>query len=108
MDPAGSREEQIRRRAAELNRAFPGLWRGMVDAWAASASEPRAWLLYSASYLMRTGDVRWAIDPVRLEHRLPGAPVVDYAGDLARLSFVLLTHQHRDHLDLTLLKALSH
>ena len=64
--------------------------------------------MYSANYLLRTGDVRWAIDPLRMEHRLAGAPAVDTVRDLGGLSFVVLTHRHSDHLDMPLIRSLSH
>ncbi len=106
MDLAEAREAAIHRRAAEVVRSFPSLWRELVDEWAGPGAEPPAWLMYSANYLVRTGEVRWAIDPVRLDHRLPGAPAVDYAADLSMLSFVLLTHEHADHFDLKLIHSL--
>jgi len=66
------------------------------------------WLMYSANYLLRTGGLRWAIDPLRLAHRVRGAPqVVDPARDLEGLSLVVLTHRHLDHLDTGLIHALS-
>lgn len=79
----------------------------MVGGWKREAADDRAWLMYSASYLMHTQGVRWAIDPVRLSQRLPAAPAVDHVRDLSTLSFVLLTHRHADHLDLGLLNALK-
>ena len=106
MDQASTREREISARSAEVIKAFPALWRRMVNAWAMSVRDERAWLMYSASYLMRTGGARWAIDPVRLEHRLPSAPSANYAADLSALSFVLLTHRHGDHLDLNLIRSL--
>ncbi len=106
MDQAPTEDRQIQQSSEGAIRDFPSLWRQMVEAWAAPGGEPRAWLMYSASYLLRTRDVRWAIDPVRLEHRLVSAPSVDYATDLQELSLVLLTHQHGDHLDLRLVKSL--
>jgi L-ascorbate metabolism protein UlaG (beta-lactamase superfamily) len=64
--------------------------------------------MYSANYLFRTQGVRWAMDPLRLNHRLSQAPAMDVARDLQDLDFVLLTHHHDDHLDLGLLRMLRH
>ncbi len=108
MDRARTEAQEIQLRSAQVIREYPALWRQMADAWREAGSEPRAWLMYSASYLLRTGAARWAIDPVRLQHRLPAALHVDYAADLEPLSLVLLTHQHKDHLDLPLIRSLSH
>jgi len=75
----------------------------MIAEWRLPGGEDRAWLMYSANYLLRIGDVRCAIDPLRLKNRLPQAPEMDIASDLQALSFGLLTHRHADHLDLGLL-----
>ncbi len=108
MVQAPTEDRQIQQGSEQAVRDFPALWRRMANAWAAPGGEPRAWLMYSASYVLRTGGLRWAIDPVRLRHRLVSAPSVDYATGLQHLSPVLLTHQHGDHLDLQLLRALRH
>ncbi len=99
-----SQLEHLKREAVG---GFPSLWRGVLEGWSAPAGEDRLWLMYSANYLLRTGDLRWAIDPLRLSHRLPGAPEMDFAADLKPLSLVVLTHRHEDHLDLELLHSLS-
>ena len=82
---------------------YPMLWNKLISEWKSPRSEDRAWLMYSANYLFRTQGVRWAIDPLRLVHRLPSAPEMDVAHDLMDLEFVLLTHHHKDHLDLVLM-----
>ena len=46
------------------------------------------------------------MDPLRLRHRLPDAQEMP-VGDLKELDFILLTHEHRDHLDLNLLHGLQ-
>jgi phosphoribosyl 1,2-cyclic phosphodiesterase len=66
----------------------------------------KAWLIYSANYIFRTGIIRWAIDPFRLCKRLPDAPFINYVEDLRELTLVLLTHAHADHLDLELISGL--
>lgn len=102
MDRFASKQREIDRRAAEAIAAYPALWSKMIDEWRQPGLDNRAWLMYSANYLFRTDNVHWALDPLRLKHRLPGAPEMP-AADLKDLSFVLLTHSHSDHLDLDLL-----
>jgi L-ascorbate metabolism protein UlaG (beta-lactamase superfamily) len=46
------------------------------------------------------------MDPLTLNWRMLDAPKVDVARDLGNLSFALLTHEHKDHLDLDLLASL--
>lgn len=83
---------------------YPSLWADMISQWC-QPGDDRAWLIYAANYLFRTGGLRWALDPLTLHQRLPQAPPVNPAG-LSELSFVLLTHRHADHLDIGLIRAL--
>jgi L-ascorbate metabolism protein UlaG (beta-lactamase superfamily) len=76
----------------------------MISAWSGSGEENCAWLTYSANYLMRTGNVRWATDI--LKNRIASAPAMRARRDLEALAFVLLTHRHADHLTLGLLREL--
>src|SRR5512133_1090946 len=101
MDPALARRQQIEARRAEIVAAYPGLWSRMVANWKSASGEDAAWLMYSASYLFRTAGVHWAMDPLTLKQRIPAAPEMDLQQDLAGLDFVVLTHAHRDHLDLS-------
>jgi hypothetical protein len=106
MDPSadpGERLAGLRQRAVER---YPNLWSQIMKEWH-TPGDDRAWLIYAANYLFRSGDVRWAIDPLRLRQRIPDAPEMDIRRDLAGLSFVLLTHRHADHLDLELAAALA-
>ncbi len=71
------------------------------------------WLTYSANYLLRTGGVRWAVDPLTVHGRFQGRASgqreeisVEEMRKLEPFSFVLLTHNHDDHLDISLAKAL--
>jgi L-ascorbate metabolism protein UlaG (beta-lactamase superfamily) len=106
MDLFASKQAQIAQRRKDLCEQYPSLWSALIAAWQADDAKDAAWLTYSASYLLRTSRVRWAIDPLALYWRVPEAPRVDVEHDLAGLSFVLLTHDHRDHLDLNLIRLL--
>ena len=88
-------------------RAYPAVWSRMIAEWNSPGPGDRAWLLYAANYLFRTAGVRWALDPLTLGWRLPGAAQVAARTDLARLSFVLLSHEHTDHLDSDLIHLLA-
>jgi L-ascorbate metabolism protein UlaG (beta-lactamase superfamily) len=107
MDPSTEKQALIDRQREEFTVRYPSLWKKMIMEWKSPGSEDRAWLMYSANYLFRTQGVRWALDPLRLSNRLPSAPEMDVARDLADLDFVLLTHRHKDHLDLGLLRLLK-
>jgi len=106
MDRFTKKQQEIDQRAAEVIADYPALWSQMVTEWRQPGSEGRAWLMYSANYLFRTANVRRAMDPLRLKHKLPDAPEMQ-EDDLKDLDFILLTHQHSDHLDLSLLHELQ-
>jgi L-ascorbate metabolism protein UlaG (beta-lactamase superfamily) len=108
MDRFSKKQAQISQHQAEASALYPELWSKMIAEWNQPGPDDRAWLMYSANYLFRTNNIRWAMDPLRLAHRLPQAPAVEFAKDLDKLSFVILTHQHADHLDLDLIRELRH
>jgi L-ascorbate metabolism protein UlaG (beta-lactamase superfamily) len=106
MDPLSEKQEQLNRRRIEAIQLYPALWSKLIAEWKTPDPEDRVWLTYSANYLFRTDNVRWAIDPLTLNWRIKDASSVDVTQDLSPLSFVLLTHGHEDHLDLDVLSAL--
>ncbi len=101
------KQAQIERLRREAIERYPHLWADMIAGWKSSSRGDAAWLMYSANYLLRTGGVRWAIDPFSLHGRLPAALEMNLIRDLEGLEFVLLTHAHKDHLDLDLIAALK-
>ena len=106
MDRFTEKQQEIDQRAAEVIADYPTLWSQMITEWRQPGLEDSAWLMYSANYLFRTANIRWAIDPLRLKHKLPDAPEMP-VDNLKDLDFILLTHQHSDHLDLSLLRGLQ-
>jgi hypothetical protein len=102
MDRMPDGQTHIRQRRQELVRRYPELWERITKEWKSPGPEDRAWLIYSNNYLFRTGNIRWALDPLTLHWRVPEARPVDAVRDLEGLSFILLTHRHADHLDLGL------
>jgi len=108
MDPSAEKQAWIDRRRDEMVARTPAIWDKLIAEWNSPGPADRAWLMYSANYLFRTQGVRWAIDPLRLKNRLPQAPETEVARDLKDLDFVLLTHRHKDHLDIDLLRLLRH
>jgi Beta-lactamase superfamily domain len=107
MDRLAEKQVQIRQYRDELVSRYPVLWQNIINEWK-SPGPDRTWLIYSANYLFRTGNVRWALDPLTLNWRLiDSTPKVDVS-DLEKASFILLTHRHKDHLDLDLLSTLRY
>jgi hypothetical protein len=108
MDRFAEKQNQISQHRAEAHAHYPAIWSRMVAEWNSPGPEDRAWLMYSANYLVRTNNIRWAIDPLTLNWMLNSTPAGNAAQDLSSLSFVLLTHCHKDHLDMDLLSELRH
>jgi L-ascorbate metabolism protein UlaG (beta-lactamase superfamily) len=102
------KQAQISLKRKETIDRYPALWANMISEWNTPGADDMVWMMYSANYLFRTGNVRWAIDPLSLDWRLPEAPIMNLCRELQDLSFVLLTHSHKDHLDFKLLSALRY
>ncbi len=92
-----TRQKQIERDRLEALASYPRLWSDLVSAWRSDCPGNTAWMMYSANYLFRCGNVRWALDPMTLPHRLQHADMPDLGTDLQGLNFVLLSHGHSDH-----------
>lgn len=85
---------------------YPSLWQKIIDEWQTNSTEDAAWLTYSANYLFHTCNVRWALDPYFLLHRIHLSHSCDLSEDLAKLELVVLSHAHNDHFDVQLIHAL--
>lgn len=106
MPPEVRPVPDTRRQAERLAASYPLLWRGLVDGWRPDSDRDRAWLMFNAGLLFRTGGLRWAVDPVGLPERLGRASGIAWAEDLAGLGGLLLTHAHVDHFQPALLRTL--
>lgn len=105
VDPRAGRRRAIIRKIQRERQRYPSVWSRLIGEWQ-SAARDSVWLMYSASYLLITAGVRWAVDPVSLLNRTGGGGELDFARDLAGLELVVLTHAHSDHLDFPLLTAI--
>ena len=108
IDKLEEKQTRIDQKRDEVIKRYPFLWAKMISEWNSQGKDDLVWMMYSANYLFRTANVRWAIDPLSLNWRIPDAPKMDLNHDLQTLSFVLLTHSHKDHLDFDLISSLQH
>ncbi len=106
MDLLTKKQRQINKYKNQAVEQYPAIWSKIIKQWQKPGSQDRAWLTYSANYLFRTKNVRWAIDPFSLKARISLCEAMDIVDDLSILSFVILTHRHADHLDLGLINEL--
>jgi hypothetical protein len=107
MDQFSKKQAWIKQCCADAAAHYPELW-SKVIAESNSPGDDKVWLTYSANYLFRTKNVRWAIDPLTLSWIRKDAPRVNVAHDLSNLSFALLTHRHEDHLAMDLISDVRH
>jgi len=93
---------------AELDRALPAVRPGGADALA--SGEPVACWIGHATWAFRLGGLLIATDPILgnisgvVPRLVPPGVAPD---DLPRLDIVVVTHDHRDHMDLATLKRLG-
>jgi hypothetical protein len=66
MDRSPKKQIRIDLRREEVAARHSHLWADMIAKWNLPGPEDRAWLMYSANYLFRTGEVHWAMDPLTL------------------------------------------
>lgn len=85
---------------------FDEHWPRLVDEL--NADGPDAfWLIRHASYLFRTGGVRWGVDLTLRTDALKNFTQARAAQDLSSLAFILTTHFHSDHFDARFCRQLS-
>ena len=107
MDLYFKKQSQIDSYKNRVIEEYPFIWSRIIKEWKSPGSLDRAWLTYSANYLFRTNNVRWAIDPFTIYSRISSAQMINVGNDLGELSFVILTHHHKDHLDLNIIQDLN-
>ena len=89
-----------------LPKAYPGLWERMMREFNHDGvSGGRVWMLSASNYLFHTNGVRWAVDPSYSAFVTPTPG--DAAESMGRLDFILLSHEHGDHVDIELLRQLA-
>ena len=101
------RKADIAEEKRRLLAGYPAAWAEMVRQWRADGPGDTCWLQYVANYLFRTGGARWAMDLAFMPALFTDDDLSDLAGDLAGLSFVVLTHRHGDHFCRRTLRALE-
>lgn len=107
MEPIDIKRQAIAATKARVSGSYPFLWREIIREWSSGETADSAWLTYAANYLFSTAGVRWALDPLSLAARVPGIEPPDFNADLRPCELVVLSHNHKDHLDLDLIRALQ-
>lgn len=100
--------DKLQQKIAQAKAGYPALWKKVTAEWGAEIKYDRAWLTYAANYLLHTAGVHWALDPYSFSSRVDGIPQPNYAHDLQQAELIVLTHAHKDHLDMELIRAVCH
>ncbi len=101
------RQRQIKQDIVRAAAGYTDLWRRIIREWRDSTAGSHLWLTYAANYLFSFDGFKWALDPFAISSRVANTPAPDYRVDLDSLSLVVLTHEHNDHLDMALVRALA-
>lgn len=101
------RQRQIQQDIACTAAGYTDLWRRITREWRDSITGCHTWLTYAANYLFSFDGFKWALDPFAMSSRVANISAPDYRADLALLSLIVLTHEHNDHLDMALVRALA-
>lgn len=88
------------------NKQYYGLWTSMMEQLRSKEADPCIWLQGPANYLFRTNGICWGVDPAFRNPVLFQQLQCRFEQDLAVLKFVLLTHGHKDHYDVELIRHL--
>ncbi len=103
---------EIESRRADLYKNYHEICGRMIDELMDGDSDS-LWLTHPANRLLRTGGLRWAVAPMTVHGRFHGMDSghqeeisLEGMGRLEPFSFVLFTHNHVDHLDISLARAL--
>lgn len=86
---------------------FFGRWTRAFDEFLTSAGEDRMWLVGPSSYLFSVAGQKFAVDPQIRRTTAFDALLPRFVEDFSQVSFVLITHQHDDHMCIPLMRALK-
>jgi L-ascorbate metabolism protein UlaG (beta-lactamase superfamily) len=100
------REEWKKAAMENYKMSYNKQWKNVFEQLQSREFEHYLWLLGPSSYVFSTNGIRWGMD---MQFRMPWiADIVRdvVVKDLATLDFIILTHEHSDHLDYTTLNML--
>ena len=100
------REEWKLAAIENYKKSYNKQWKNVFEQLQLQEFDHHMWLLGPSSYVLSTNGIRWGMD---LQFRMPwiADTVRDVlVNDLATLDFIILTHEHSDHLDYFLLSML--
>ena len=66
MDRFTKKQQEINHRASEVIVDYPALWSETITEWSQPGPEDRAWLMYSANYLLDKKPLPTVVEPEKV------------------------------------------
>lgn len=92
---------------ADYDKNFINYWSKITSEYVDADFSDSVWLTGPSSYVFLLGDQRFAVDLLIRRQKDLDALLPRLVSDLSRLSFVLITHEHEDHMCIPLMQALK-
>lgn len=100
-------ESYLQKAIAEYDADFIDRWHKVFREHRDSKNENRMWLAGPTSYLFNFGGEKFAIDPQVRRQKDRDVLLPTLVNEMAAVKFVLITHDHDDHMCVPLMKALK-
>lgn len=100
-------ESYLQKAIAEYDADFIDRWRRLFGEHRACENENRMWLAGPTSYIFNFGGEKFAVDPQVRRPKDRDLLYPSIAEDMSAVRFVLITHDHGDHMCPSLMKALK-
>ena len=97
----------LQRAIEEYDRDFISRWRKIFEEHRSSPDEDRLWLAGPTSYIFNFGGEKFAVDPQIRRDKDKEILYPEVAEAFSEVSFVLITHDHGDHMCPSLMNALK-
>jgi L-ascorbate metabolism protein UlaG (beta-lactamase superfamily) len=92
---------------AHFQESYAGLWANAFAQAFGTEHDHQAWLLGPSGYLLSADGLRFGLDICIHRPWIEDGPRDSLAGNLSRLDFMLLSHEHADHYDEAMLRLLK-
>ena len=97
----------LERAIAEYDAGFINKWHRIFEEHKNSKNEDRLWLAGPTSYIFDFGGEKFAVDPQIRREKDKDILLPGLAEEMSEIRFVLITHDHGDHMCVPLMKALK-
>ncbi len=97
----------LERAIAEYDASFINKWHRIFDEYKNSKNEDRLWLAGPTSYIFNFGGEKFAVDPQIRRQKDRDLLYPELSENMSDVKFVLITHDHGDHMCPSLMKSLK-